>query len=268
MSEVVDLAIPAHANLIVLARLTAATVAARAEFGVEEIEDIRLAVEELCVPYVGSAGDGRLQLRFERDDDLIEISCRLRCALGRAPAQNRGRRRGHRARGAVRTHSRRARRRARTWHRRRARLRLATKAKGGVHPLMPDDRRQARQELRDKFAAFAATRDRALRDELVSVHMGLAHHLARRFANRGEPFDDLLQVASVGILTSVDRFDPSRGVEFSTFATQTVIGELKRHFRDKGWMVRAPRRCPGALPRARPGRWHALPGTWPLTHRR
>ncbi len=77
MSEVVDLAIPAHANLIVLARLTAATVAARAEFGVEEIEDIRLAVEELCVPYVGSAGDGRLQLRFERDDDLIEISCRL-----------------------------------------------------------------------------------------------------------------------------------------------------------------------------------------------
>jgi serine/threonine-protein kinase RsbW len=77
VSEVVDLAIPAQANLIVLARLTAATVAARAEFGVEEIEDIRLAVEELCLPYIGAAREGRLQLRFERDGDLIEISCSL-----------------------------------------------------------------------------------------------------------------------------------------------------------------------------------------------
>ncbi|HEY3941850.1 MAG TPA: SigB/SigF/SigG family RNA polymerase sigma factor [Acidimicrobiales bacterium] len=108
--------------------------------------------------------------------------------------------------------------------------------------MVNDERRLAREELREKFAAFAATRDPALRHELVNAHIGLAHHLARRFANRGEPFDDLLQVASVGILTSVDRFDPARGVEFSTFATQTVIGELKRHFRDKGWMVRAPRR--------------------------
>ena len=107
---------------------------------------------------------------------------------------------------------------------------------------MPDEEREARRATREKFVLFAQTRDPALRDELVTTHIGLAHHLARRFANRGEPFDDLLQVASVGIVTSVDRFDPDRGVEFSTFATQTVIGELKRHFRDKGWAVRAPRR--------------------------
>jgi RNA polymerase sigma-B factor len=95
---------------------------------------------------------------------------------------------------------------------------------------------------REKFIEFAATRDEALRDELVTAHLGLAQHLARRFANRGEPLDDLIQVASIGIMKSVDRFDPERGVEFSTFAARTVLGELKRHFRDKGWAVRAPRR--------------------------
>ncbi len=94
----------------------------------------------------------------------------------------------------------------------------------------------------DKFVAFATTGDPALRDELVTEHLGLAHQLARRFANRGESYDDLVQVASMAIIKSVDRFDPTRGVAFSTFATRTVIGELKRHFRDKGWAVRAPRR--------------------------
>jgi RNA polymerase sigma-B factor len=95
---------------------------------------------------------------------------------------------------------------------------------------------------REEFAEFATTRDPALRDQLVTAHLGLAHQLARRFANRGEPYDDLVQVASMAIVKSVDRFDPERGVEFSTFATRTTIGELKRHFRDKGWAVRAPRR--------------------------
>ena len=70
----------------------------------------------------------------------------------------------------------------------------------------------------------------------------MAHHLARRFANRGESYDDLVQVASVALIHAVDRFDPDLGFEFSTFATRTVLGELKRHFRDKGWAVRAPRR--------------------------
>jgi RNA polymerase sigma-B factor len=95
---------------------------------------------------------------------------------------------------------------------------------------------------KEKFAEFAVTRDPALRDDLVTAHLGLAHQLARRFLNRGEPYDDLVQVASMAIVKSVDRFDPDRGVEFSTFATRTVLGELKRHFRDKGWAVRAPRR--------------------------
>lgn len=95
---------------------------------------------------------------------------------------------------------------------------------------------------KSRFVQFAATRDPTLRDELVAEHLGLAHQLARRFANRGEPYEDLVQVASMAIVKSVDRFDPGRGVEFSTFATRTAVGELKRHFRDKGWAIRAPRR--------------------------
>ena len=94
----------------------------------------------------------------------------------------------------------------------------------------------------EQFVTFAASRDAALRDELVTANLGLARILARRFLNRGEPYDDLLQVASVALIKSVDRFDPDRGVEFTTFATTTIMGELKRHFRDKGWAVRAPRR--------------------------
>ena len=82
----------------------------------------------------------------------------------------------------------------------------------------------------------------ALRDELVTMHLPLVHYLARRFRDRGEPHDDLVQVGTIGLIKAVDRFDPGRGVEFSTYATPTVVGEIKRHFRDKGWSVRVPRR--------------------------
>jgi RNA polymerase sigma-B factor len=102
--------------------------------------------------------------------------------------------------------------------------------------------RSDRDALTEAFAAFAENRDPALRDQLIEAHIGLAEYLARRFANRGEPLDDLVQVASLGLVKAVERFDPSRGLEFTTFATPTILGELKRHFRDKGWAVRVPRR--------------------------
>jgi RNA polymerase sigma-B factor len=91
-------------------------------------------------------------------------------------------------------------------------------------------------EAEDELAQSAA------RDRLVHLHLPLVHHCARRFRNRGEQFEDLLQVGTIGLLKSIDRFDPGRGVEFSTYATPTIIGEIKRHFRDKGWAIRVPRR--------------------------
>jgi RNA polymerase sigma-B factor len=101
---------------------------------------------------------------------------------------------------------------------------------------------EEREVLRHKFVAYRDNHSRQLRNELIEAHKSLAMHLARRFANRGEPFDDLLQVAYLGMLKAVERFDPERGLEFSTFATATVEGELKRHFRDRTWSVRVPRR--------------------------
>ncbi len=104
----------------------------------------------------------------------------------------------------------------------------------------PDDA-ACSTELRAKFQAFAGG-DRELRDELIEAHLWLADRLARHFSNRGEPLDDLYQVSSLALIKAVDRFDPDRGVEFTSYATTTIIGELKRHFRDRGWSVRAPRR--------------------------
>ncbi|MDH6629484.1 RNA polymerase sigma-B factor [Streptomyces sp. LBL] len=104
-----------------------------------------------------------------------------------------------------------------------------------------------RSGARAKFVELRALKDGSpeyaeLRNQLVRMHLPLVEHLARRFRNRGEPLDDLTQVATIGLIKSVDRFDPDRGVEFSTYATPTVVGEIKRHFRDKGWAVRVPRR--------------------------
>ncbi|WP_229070207.1 RNA polymerase sigma factor SigF [Actinoplanes sp. DH11] len=81
-----------------------------------------------------------------------------------------------------------------------------------------------------------------LRDRAIEAWMPLARHLAQRYAGRGEPFDDLQQVAVMGLIKAVDRFDADRGVEFAGFAIPTIVGELKRHFRDRTWSIRVPRR--------------------------
>jgi RNA polymerase sigma-B factor len=87
-----------------------------------------------------------------------------------------------------------------------------------------------------------SSRHHEVRAALVETHLPLVRYLARRFAGRGEPTDDLLQIGTIGLLQAIDRFEPERGLEFSTFATPNIVGEIKRHFRDRGWMVRVPRR--------------------------
>ncbi len=81
-----------------------------------------------------------------------------------------------------------------------------------------------------------------LRDRLVTEHLPVAEHIARRFSHRGESHEDLMQVATLGLINAVDRFDPSRGVDFLSYAVPTIMGEVRRHFRDTGWAVRMPRR--------------------------
>jgi RNA polymerase sigma-B factor len=95
---------------------------------------------------------------------------------------------------------------------------------------------------RELFARYRADGDEEARDELVEMYLNLVKYLASRFRNRGEPIDDLIQVGTIGLIKAVDRFDVERAVEFTTYATPTIVGELKRHFRDKGWAIKVPRR--------------------------
>jgi RNA polymerase sigma-B factor len=105
-----------------------------------------------------------------------------------------------------------------------------------------------RRETED--ALFARLRDpntdeasrRAIRSELVEMHTPLVRHIARRYADRGEPFDDVVQAGNIGLINAVDRFEPDRGLAFSTYAVPTIIGAIRRYFRDSTWSVKVPRR--------------------------
>jgi RNA polymerase sigma-B factor len=104
--------------------------------------------------------------------------------------------------------------------------------------------REIEHELLARLASLDAgdPARRDIRDRLVTMHLPLVEHLARRFRDRGESHEDLVQVGTIGLIKAVDRFDVDRGVEFSTYATPTIVGEIKRHFRDRGWAIRVPRR--------------------------
>ncbi len=99
-----------------------------------------------------------------------------------------------------------------------------------------------RDLLKQAIGHYHRHRDREARDSVVAAYQGLAYSLAARFSQRGEELDDLNQVALIGLLKAIERFDPDRGAELTTFATATILGELKRHLRDRGWSVRLPRR--------------------------
>jgi RNA polymerase sigma-B factor len=124
------------------------------------------------------------------------------------------------------------------------RLQVAGRRRSGQPSTAPAEpgRPDETAVLDPRFADYRATGDRAIRNALVEDHRWLARHCVRRFRNTGEPIDDLLQVAMFGLIKAVDRFDPALGFAFATFAVPTIMGELRRHFRDRTWAVRVPRR--------------------------
>ena len=112
---------------------------------------------------------------------------------------------------------------------------------GSAYPGGSEDRAARAREDRRLLERYHRCGDRAARDALVGRFLPLARQLARRYQRGGEPLDDLIQVASLGLLKAIDRFEPDRETAFSSFAVPTILGELKRHFRDRGWSVRVPR---------------------------
>lgn len=102
------------------------------------------------------------------------------------------------------------------------------------------------QDTTQLFRELRSTDDPArreqIREQLILMHSNLVRYLARKFANRGEPLDDLIQVGTIGLINAVDRFEPDRHIKFSTYAVPTIIGEIRRYFRDKGWNLKVPRR--------------------------
>lgn len=120
-------------------------------------------------------------------------------------------------------------------------VRTTTDDGAPAHGSAPGDGKGGRK-VDERFYRFRETGDRDLRNELIEEHRWLAVHCAQRFAHKGEPLDDLVQVAMLGVLKAVERFDPHYGVVFSTFAVPTIVGEIRRHFRDTTWAVHVPRR--------------------------
>jgi RNA polymerase sigma-B factor len=112
---------------------------------------------------------------------------------------------------------------------------------GSAYPPGPEDRAARAREDRRLLERYHRHGDPTAREALVARFLPLARQLARRYQRGGEPLDDLVQVASLGLLKAIDRFEPSRDTAFSSFAVPTILGELKRHFRDRGWSVRVPR---------------------------
>ncbi|MGO1580511.1 MAG: SigB/SigF/SigG family RNA polymerase sigma factor [Peptoniphilaceae bacterium] len=104
------------------------------------------------------------------------------------------------------------------------------------------DRNLTKEEKKELFNEYDKNKDPELRDILIKEHLYIAEILSKKYAGRGIDFDDIYQVASIGLIYAIDRYDIERGYEFSSFATPTIIGEIKKYFRDKGWTIRVPRR--------------------------
>lgn len=105
-----------------------------------------------------------------------------------------------------------------------------------------DIKEMEKEDVKVLFKKYKETKDKSIRDYLIEKHLYIAEILAKKYTNRGIEYDDIYQVASLGLIYAIDRYDVDKGYEFSSFATPTIIGEIKKYFRDKGWAIRVPRR--------------------------
>jgi RNA polymerase sigma-B factor len=118
---------------------------------------------------------------------------------------------------------------------------MTTQPGSGTHGTLTFGERLSGLSERELLIRAHEAKDQAAREELITRYLPLVRSLARRFASRGQAVEDLIQVGSIGLIKAIDRFDVNRGVELSTYATPTIMGEIKRYFRDKGWAVKVPR---------------------------
>ena len=275
----VTVCMPAEGAYLSVLRTATAGLAARLDFTLDEIEDLRIAVDEACAMLLAQAIPGtNLECAFDLGADMMTITVSVIAAEPRIPARDTfawtvlsalagtvDSRLGDDDQVSIVLRKQRENPSARTGIRRLRELRApwsevrvssefevqvteelevaqATAETVRIEHGSPD--RARARELFERLAVLPADDpERArIRGYLVELHLPLVEYLARRFRNRGEWLDDLTQVATIGLIKSIDRFDLERGVEFSTYATPTIVGEIKRHFRDKGWAVRVPRR--------------------------
>ena len=275
----VTVCMPAEGAYLSVLRTATAGLAARLDFTLDEIEDLRIAVDEACAMLLAQAIPGtNLECAFDLGADMMTITVSVIAAEPRIPARDTFAwtvlsalagtvdsrlgdddqvsivLRKHRETPVSGLGSGDFRELRAPWSEVRVssefevqvteelEVAQATAETVRIEHGSPD--RARARELFERLAVLPADDpERArIRGYLVELHLPLVEYLARRFRNRGEWLDDLTQVATIGLIKSIDRFDLERGVEFSTYATPTIVGEIKRHFRDKGWAVRVPRR--------------------------
>ena len=240
-AERIDLDSPLDGDFQAVVRLIIGGIAERVDFAFEEIDDLQLAVERLLAE---SGEQGSVHLSFEVAEDTI----RARVGPLREGAIADALRDGDPARPGQLTLKRILETVVDSFARRalgrRPRGGAAREAEGlGVNavPRRSDVPERAREEDRELLRRYHDGGDTSAREELIQRHLPLVRSLARRYAGRGESLEDIEQVGAIGLIKAIDRFELERDVSLATYATPNVVGEIKRHFRDKGWAIRVPR---------------------------
>ena len=239
--ERIDLEAPLSGDFQAVVRLIIGGIAERVDFAFEEIDDLQLAVERL----LAEAGQvGTVQLSFEVGEASIRTRVGPLSEAAVAEALRDGDARA-RAPHAAQDPSDRRRLVRRRGPRRRRHRRAAREAQGPAvtAPLRRSavSSEKAREEDRALLRRYHEGGDTTAREELIERHLPLVRSLARRYAGRGEALEDIEQVGAIGLIKAIDRFELEREVSLATYATPNVVGEIKRHFRDKGWAIRVPR---------------------------